>query len=70
VIGHTSSFPVGGQPGEEGEKKKIMPPREVGGAQTCVQTGQAKNYTDPHDPEMNRTSLQCGSILIDCSYKP
>jgi len=70
VIGHTSSFPVGGQPWrreEEGGKKKTMPLREVGGAQTYAQTGQAKNHTDP---EMNRTSLQCGSILIDRSYKP
>jgi len=50
VIRHTSSFPVGGQPGEEGGKKKTMPLREVGGAQTCVQTGKAKNHTDPHDP--------------------
>jgi len=71
VIGHTSSFPVGGQPGEEGRgKKKTMPLREVGGAQTYVHTCQTKNHTDPHDPQMNRTSLQCGSILIDRSYKP
>jgi len=35
---------------EEGRKKKPIPLREVGGAQTYAQTGQAKNYTDPHDP--------------------
>jgi len=45
---------------EEGGKKKPMPLREVGGAQ----------HTDPHDPQMNRTSLQRGSIFIDRSYKP
>jgi len=26
VIGHTSNFPVGGQPEEEGGKKKPTPP--------------------------------------------
>jgi hypothetical protein len=55
---------------EEGGKKKQMPLREVGGAQTYAQTGEAKNHTDPHDPQMNRPSLQRGSILIDRSYKP
>jgi len=42
---------------EEGGKKKTMPLREVRGAQTYAQTGQAKNHTDPHDSQMNRTSL-------------
>jgi len=72
VIGHTSSFPVGGQPGEErrgGLEEKTMPLREVGGAQTYAQAGQAKNHINAHDPQMNRTSLQSGSILIDRSYK-
>jgi len=54
VIGHTSSFPVGGQPGEERrggrEEENNAPLREVGGAQIYAQTGQAKNHTDPHDP--------------------
>jgi len=54
---------------EEGGKKKPTPLREVGGAQTYAETGQAKNHTDPHDPQMNRTSLQRGSILIDRSYE-
>jgi len=30
VIGHTSSFSIGGKPEEEGRKKKPMPLREVG----------------------------------------
>jgi len=47
-----------------------MPLREVGGAQTYAETGEAKNHIDPHDPQMNRTSLHRGSILIDLSYKP
>jgi len=51
-------------------KKKPMPLREVGGAQTYAKTDEAKNHIDPHDPQMNRTSLQRGSILIDRSYKP
>jgi len=55
---------------EESGKKKPMPLREVGGAQTYAETGEAKNHTDPHDPQMNRTSLQRSSILIDRSYKP
>jgi len=55
---------------EEGRKKKPIPLRKVGGAQTYAETGQAKNHTDPHDPQMNCTSLKCGSILIDRSYKP
>ncbi|AES72395.1 hypothetical protein MTR_3g090080 [Medicago truncatula] len=55
---------------EEGGKKKTMPLREMKGAQTYAQTGQAKNHTDPHDPQMNRASLQRGSILTDRSYKP
>jgi len=53
---------------KEGGKKKPTPLREVGGAQTYVKTGQAKNHIDPHDPQMNCTSLQHGSILIE--YKP
>jgi len=55
---------------EEGGKKKPTPLREVRGAQTYAETCQAKNHIDPHDPQMNCTSLQCGSILIDHSYKP
>jgi len=47
-----------------------MPLREVGGAQTYAVTGEAKNHTDRHDSQMNRTLLQHGSILIDRSYKP
>jgi len=35
---------------EEGGKKKPMPLREVRGAQTYAETGQAKNHTDPHAP--------------------
>jgi len=73
VIGHLVASLLDGNQGrreEEGGKKKTMPLREVGGAQTYAQTGQAKNHTDPHDPQMNNTSLQCGSILIDRSYKP
>ena len=49
---------IGGKPEEgeeEGGEKKQMPLREVGGAQTYAQTGEAKNHTDPHDPQMNRT---------------
>jgi len=46
-----------------------MPLREVGDAQIYTETGEAKNYIDPHDSQMNRTSLQRGSILIDRSYK-
>jgi len=55
---------------EEGKKKKPMPLREVGGAQTYAETGEAKNHNDPHDPQMNHISLQRGSIVIDRSYKP
>jgi len=55
---------------EEGGKKKPTPLREVAGAQTYAETSLAKNHTDPHDPQMNRISLQRGSILIDRSYKP
>jgi len=55
---------------DEGGKKKPTPLREVGGAQTYAETCQAMNHTDPHDPKMNRTSLQRGSILIYRSYKP
>jgi len=68
VIGHTSSFPVVGNQGRREEENNA--PKGGRGAQTYVQTGQAKNHTDPHDPQMNHTSLQCGSILIDRSYKP
>ncbi|AES92130.1 hypothetical protein MTR_4g124510 [Medicago truncatula] len=54
---------------EEGGKKKTMPLREVG-CSNLRQAGQAKNHTDPRDPQMNRPSLQRGSILVDRSYKP
>jgi len=73
VIGHTSSFHVGGQPGEEGRggrEEENNAPEGGRGCQTYAQTGQAKNHTDPHDLQMNHTSLQCNSILIDRSYKP
>jgi len=53
VIGHTSSFPVGGQPEEEGRggrEEENNAPEGGRSAQTYAQTGQAKNHTDPHDP--------------------
>ena len=53
MIGHTSSFHVGGQLGEEGRggrEEENNAPEGGRGAQTYAQTCQAKNHTDPHDP--------------------
>ena len=53
MIGHTSSFPVGGQPEEEGRggrEEETNAPEGGGGAQTYAETGQPKNHTNPHDP--------------------
>ena len=46
MIGHSSSFPVGGQPGEEGRgrrEEENNAPEGGGGAQTYAQTSQVKN---------------------------
>ena len=64
---------IGGKPEEEergGREEETNAPEGGGGAQTYGPTGEANNHTDPHDPQMNRPSLQRGSILIDRSYKP
>ena len=72
-MGHTSSLAIGGKPeegGRGGREEETNAPEGGGGAQTYAPTGEANNHTDPHDPQMNRPSLQRGSILIDRSYKP
>ena len=74
MIGHSSNLAIGGKPEEEGrggrEEETNAPEGGGGGAQTYAPTGEANDHTDPHDPQMNRPSLQRGSILIDRSYKP
>jgi len=74
VIGHTSSFPVGGQPEEEGRwgrEEETNAPEGGGGVIKLTPRHAKLRTTLTHmTPQMNRTSLQRDFILIYRSYKP